>query len=60
LFLKKRDYDRAIVECGEAIRLDPNYAVAYNNRAVVFNDKADYDHALADLAEAIRLDPRMN
>jgi tetratricopeptide (TPR) repeat protein len=47
-----------LVELNEAIRIDPKFAMAYNNRAKVWEMKHDLDHALADLNEAIRLDPR--
>jgi len=49
--------DRAIADCTDAIRLDPNYIAAYNNRGAEYQDKKDYDRAIADYNEAIRLDP---
>ncbi len=41
----------------EAIRLDPNYSMAWNNKgfALIFQDK--YDEAIKALDEAIRLIP---
>ena len=42
----------------EAIRLDPKYALAYNNRCIAHNNKGESDLALADCNEAIRLDPK--
>src|SRR5262249_20706079 len=45
------DYD-------EAIRLEPKYAAAFNNRGNVWDHKRVYDKALADYDEAIRLEPR--
>src|SRR5262249_1166922 len=35
----KEDYDRAIMDYTEAIRLDPNSASAYNNRGLAYQDK---------------------
>src|SRR5262249_32613237 len=55
--IKKKDYDAAIREPREAIRLDPNYARAYTSRGVAYRRKKDYDRAIADFTEAIRLDP---
>jgi tetratricopeptide (TPR) repeat protein len=49
------DYDHAIVDCTEAIRLDPNDAEAYKERGNAYFSKRDYDHAIADCTEAIRL-----
>src|SRR5262245_9696289 len=46
---RKGDYDRAIADWTEAIRLDPKYAIAYNGRAVAYNRKGDYNRAIADL-----------
>ncbi|MGD0026121.1 MAG: tetratricopeptide repeat-containing serine protease family protein [Xanthobacteraceae bacterium] len=55
---RKGDYDRAIADCTEAIRLDPKYAHAYNNRGFAYHAKGDNDRAIADYNEAIRLDPK--
>jgi tetratricopeptide (TPR) repeat protein len=57
-YKRKGDYDRAIVDYDEAIRLDPNNARAYSNRGNAYADKGDYDRAIADYDEAIRLDPK--
>jgi tetratricopeptide (TPR) repeat protein len=53
----KQEFDQAIDDFNEAIRLRPNYANAFNNRGVAFRNKGDLDHAVADYDEAIRLKP---
>jgi tetratricopeptide (TPR) repeat protein len=53
----KREYDRALGDYNEAIRLDPARATAYLNRGLAWKAKKEYDRALADYNEAIRLDP---
>ena len=44
----QKNYDRAIAECDQAIRLDPNLTVAYNNRCLARLAKGDLDGALRD------------
>ena len=56
-YASKGDYDRAIVDYTEAIRLDPKYADAYGNRGNAYRDKRDLDRALADYNEALRIRP---
>jgi tetratricopeptide (TPR) repeat protein len=56
-YFEKGDYDRAIADASEAIRLNPNDAFAYGTRGAAYKGKKDFDHAIADLTEAIRLDP---
>jgi len=51
------DNDKAIAAYNEAIRLDPDYAEAYDSRGSVHYFMGDHDKALADYNEAIRLDP---
>jgi len=51
------DYDGKISDYSEAIRLKPDYAEAYNNRGVAFDNKRDYSQAIANYNEAIRLEP---
>ncbi|MFL6950578.1 MAG: tetratricopeptide repeat protein, partial [Xanthobacteraceae bacterium] len=55
---QKGDYDRAIADFSEAIRLDPKDAAVYNNRGNAWRAKGDNDRAIADYNEAIRLDPK--
>ena len=54
---RKGDYDRAIQDFDDAIRLDPAYAKAYYNRGVAYGRKGDLGRALRDFDETIRLDP---
>jgi tetratricopeptide (TPR) repeat protein len=53
----KREYDRAIQDYNEAIRLSPSTAYNYRERGKAYYAKRDYDHAIQDFSEAIRLDP---
>ena len=54
----KGDYDRAIADLEQAIRLDPKDTEAYIRRGNAYNHKGDYDRAIADLEHAVRLDPK--
>ncbi len=56
-YLDKDEYDRAIADLSEAIRLKRDYAEAFNNRGIAYIRKGEYDRAIADLNEAIRLKP---
>jgi tetratricopeptide (TPR) repeat protein len=69
MFFDRGDYETAIADFSEAIRMDPNMAKAYRLRGssliiIATGDKANferqtqsYDRAIADLTQAIRLDP---
>ena len=57
-FIDKREYDRAIMDCGEAIRLEPNYTFPLNGRGNAYRAKGDADRAIADYNEAIRVNPK--
>jgi serine/threonine protein kinase len=43
----------------EAIKLNPNFALAYNNRGNVKSKKGDLDGAMADYNQAIELNPKL-
>lgn len=53
----KEDYESALADYDEAIRIDKKYADAFYNRCVTYNVKADYDHAMVDCSQAIKLGP---
>ena len=55
--LATQDLDLAIAEFTEAIRLDPNYAIAYDRRALAYELKKDYDKTIGDCTKAIQIDP---
>lgn len=50
-----RDLDGKIQDYSEAIRLNPRYAEAYNNRGRAFHHKGKYDQAISDYDRAINL-----
>jgi tetratricopeptide (TPR) repeat protein len=54
----KGDYDRAISDYNEAIRINPKYVKAYNSRGQAYRHKGDNDRAISDCSEAIRIDPK--
>ncbi len=53
----KGQYDKAIADFDEAIRLNPQDAPTYGNRGHAWYRKNDYDRAIADYGEAIRHNP---
>jgi tetratricopeptide (TPR) repeat protein len=57
-YAKKGNFDRAITEYNEAIRLDPKNAGAFFSRGVAYAEKGDRDLAIADYSEVIRLNPK--
>ena len=56
--LNLKDYDRAIANFDEALKLDPKYVVALNARGLAYEGKGQHDRAIADYDRAIELDPK--
>ncbi len=56
-YYKQEQYDEALADYSEAIRLNPEYATAFSNRGLTYDELEQYDEALADYSEAIRLNP---
>jgi len=50
-------FDRAIQDFDQAIRLDPAFPDAFNFRGVARAGKGQFERAIADFDQAIRLDP---
>ena len=51
------DYDQAIEDYGQAIWLKPNYADAFNNRAIAYPARGAIDKIIADFGAVIRFNP---
>ena len=56
--MTKIEYDKAIADFNEAIRLDPENVNLYSTRAAANYVKKDYNKAIADFTKAIRLVPK--
>ena len=48
VYQKKEQYDKALEEFDQSIKLYPGYAEAYYNRGEVYYEKGEYDKALTD------------
>jgi Flp pilus assembly protein TadD len=55
--LEKGQFDEAISQYQETIRLKSGYAEAYNNLGTAFSQKGQTDEAISQYQEAIRLKP---
>jgi tetratricopeptide (TPR) repeat protein len=53
----KGNYDRALADSNQAIKLDPDYPTAYQLRGIVYSNRHDYDRAIADYDQMIKLNP---
>ena len=51
------NYDMAMADFSEAIKLDPSDAKAYCNRGLVYSFSGQYDKAIVAFTDAIRRDP---
>lgn len=52
-------YQRAVEDYDQAIRLNPQDATAYSNRGAAYRGLGQHERAIEDLDEAIRLNPQL-
>lgn len=55
--IDSKRYEEALASCEQALRLDPNYALAYYNKGVALRELKRYEDAISAYDQAIRLDP---
>ena len=56
-YTAKQDYDRAIQDFDQSIKLNRAYAKPFNNLGVAYVRKGEYDLAITAFDEAIKLNP---
>ena len=59
-YAKKGNFDNAIADDTEVIRLNPRQYMAWNHRGSVFESKGQLDPAIADFTQAITIVPEMS
>jgi Tfp pilus assembly protein PilF len=53
----KQDYDSALADFAEAVKIDKKYADAFYNRCAIYNFRKEYDAAVTECSQAIKLGP---
>lgn len=56
-YLQLRQFDRAIADFTQAIRINPSYLDPYVNRCVCLRGKGEFAKAVTDANSALRIDP---
>jgi tetratricopeptide (TPR) repeat protein len=54
----KKEFDRAIEDHSEAIKVDPKNWAAYNNRGNAYAGKREYSNAITDYDTAVKLNEK--
>ena len=57
-YFNRGEWDKAIADYNQAIKLDSKYAEAHNNRGNTYFNKGDLNRAIADYNQAIRINPK--
>jgi len=57
-YFDEKNFDGAIADITEAIRLEPDNCFAYYTRGLVYRGKNEFDAAIADFTKAIQLEPK--
>lgn len=54
---EQREYEKALADLIDAIRLEPDHSAWFSNRGMVLERLGEYDRAIGDYGEALRRDP---
>jgi len=58
MYIQYKQYDKAIKDCNDGLKIDSNHYKLYLNRGTAYRDMAIYDLALKDFSIAIKKNPR--
>jgi tetratricopeptide (TPR) repeat protein len=56
IYYTKNDYDHALADCNQALRMEGESAIGYNRRGLIWYQMKRYDTAIADFNQALRID----
>jgi Tfp pilus assembly protein PilF len=56
----REDYDLALADFAEALKIDKKYSDAFFDRCSIYNFKKEYDLAIAECSQAIKLGPSVD
>jgi tetratricopeptide (TPR) repeat protein len=59
-YYEAKQFEKCIEAAREALKLRPDYALAYNNMCAAYNNLGKYDEGIKACREAIKLDPEFN
>jgi len=54
----KKEFERALADHDQAIKIDPKNPAAYMNRGNTYAAQGDFEHAIADFDQAIKFNPK--
>ena len=54
-----KNYEKALDDYSIAIKIDPEFAIAYYNRGVIYNYREEMSKALDDFTTAIKINPKL-
>ena len=57
MYAKLESYDKAINNYDEAIKINPAYTSAFNNRGNSYSELGNYNNAIEDFTRAIKIEP---
>ena len=55
--MSRRDFDKAIEHFNRAIQFSPNFAEAYNQRAIAYFLKEEFEQAIKDCTKVVEMNP---
>ncbi|GAB6391002.1 MAG: tetratricopeptide repeat protein [Treponematales bacterium] len=58
-YLGLGEYDKAVSDYNQALKLDRNDTGAYMNRGAAYRYKGDYNRAIADYTQAVKINPAL-
>jgi tetratricopeptide (TPR) repeat protein len=58
-YLETGELIKALDECERAIKMNPELAIAYNQRGLVFDEMGRFEKAIANYQAAVHLDPEL-